>query len=155
MRIRIKNNVLRREFFDSVDILNMKGWGIKSANILTNLIKQGRLIEQNDCLIASIMILTLGDSVSFLYGTFLGKIRLRFNKLKKLEGILAGMLAAFLGALVFVDFIEAFFSSLIAMIVEGAGFRIGVNDIDDNIIVPLVAGTVIYLFKTGFKVFII
>ena len=47
---------LTREFFDSVDILNMKGWGIKSANILTNLIKQGRLIEQNDCFIASIML---------------------------------------------------------------------------------------------------
>ena len=36
-------------------------------------------IFSKDIALASIMILTLGDSVSFLYGTFLGKIRLRFN----------------------------------------------------------------------------
>ncbi|MEK6936729.1 MAG: phosphatidate cytidylyltransferase [Nanoarchaeota archaeon] len=108
-----------------------------------------------DIALASIMILTFGDSVSYLVGQFLGKTKLAFNGLKKLEGILAGMLFAFLGSIVFVNLTEGFFASLFAMIVEGAGFKIGVSDIDDNFIVPLVAGTVIYLFRTGFKIFLI
>mgnify|MGYP001587119152 CR=1 FL=1 len=41
------------------------------------------------------------------------------------------------------------------MIVEGAGLKIGVSDIDDNLIVPLVVGTIIYLIRTQFHVFII
>ena len=65
------------------------------------------------------------------------------------------MLCAFLGSIIFVNLTEGFFGSLFAMIVEGAGLKIGVSDIDDNFIVPLVAGTVIYLFRTGFKVFLI
>jgi len=106
-----------------------------------------------DIAMASIIILTFGDSVSLLFGKFLGKIKLNFNELKNIEGILAGMFAAFIGALFFVNIIEAFFASLIAMVVEGAGFKIGVSDVDDNLIVPLVAGTVIYLFRTNFMVF--
>ena len=112
-------------------------------------------IFPRDISLASITILTLGDSLSFLCGSFLGKTKLKFNKLKKLEGILAGILFAFLGSLFFVNVTEAFFSSLIAMIVEGAGFKVGVNDIDDNFIVPLVAGTVIYLIRTQFSIFAI
>ena len=108
-----------------------------------------------DIALASIMILTLGDSTSLLFGTFLGKTKLKFNNLKKLEGILAGIFFAFLGSLFFVNITESFFSSLIAMIVEGAGLKIGVSDIDDNLIIPLVAGTVIYLIRTQFHVFII
>lgn len=108
-----------------------------------------------DIAMASIMILTLGDAVAFLVGNFLGKIRFALNGLKKLEGLLAGMLFAFLGSLFFVSFTEGFFASLVAMTLEGAGVKIGVSDVDDNFIVPLVAGTVIYLFRTGFAVFMI
>ncbi len=107
-----------------------------------------------DIALASITVLTLGDSTSYLFGYFLGKTKLSFNKLKNLEGILAGILLAFFGSLFFVNIFEAFFGSLIAMIIEGAGFRIGVNDIDDNFIVPLVAGTIIYLIRTEFHVFL-
>ncbi len=108
-----------------------------------------------DIALASIIILTIGDSTSYLFGAFLGKTKLRFNSLKKVEGILAGMLFAFLGSLFFVNITESFFGSLIAMIIEGAGLKIGVNDIDDNLIVPLIAGTIIYLIRTQFHVFIL
>ncbi len=112
-------------------------------------------IFDKDIALASIIILTFGDSTAYLVGHFLGKTKLAFNGLKKLEGILAGMFFAFLSSILFVSYTEAFFASLFAMIVEGAGFKIGVSDIDDNFIVPLVAGTVIYLFRTGFSVFLI
>lgn len=107
-----------------------------------------------DIALASIMVLTLGDSISFLCGAKLGKTKLSFNKLKNIEGILAGILFAFLGSIFFVNITEGFFGSLIAMIVEGAGFKIGVSDIDDNFIVPLAAGTMMYLIRTQFHVFI-
>ena len=112
-------------------------------------------IFPKDIALASTMILTFGDSTAYLVGQFLGKTKLAFNGLKKLEGILAGMFFAFISSIIFVSYTEGFFASLFAMIVEGAGFKIGVSDIDDNFIVPLVAGTVIYLFRTGFKVFLI
>jgi predicted nucleic acid-binding protein len=44
-------------FFGSMEILDSnKRWGIGAARILGNLIKEGRVIEQNDSLIASIML---------------------------------------------------------------------------------------------------
>ncbi|MEK6856911.1 MAG: type II toxin-antitoxin system VapC family toxin [Nanoarchaeota archaeon] len=43
-------------FFDSIEILEMKGWGKKTAEILANLIRRGNIIEENDCFIASIML---------------------------------------------------------------------------------------------------
>ena len=45
-----------KSFFDSIDILSKNGWGIKAAEIFSDMMKQGNVIEQNDCLIASIML---------------------------------------------------------------------------------------------------
>lgn len=46
-----------RLFFDSMEILDSnKRWGIRAAKILGNLVKEGKVIEQNDSLIASIML---------------------------------------------------------------------------------------------------
>ena len=162
-------------FFGILSLLSMK-FKVPGANFLLKNFERKKYIEKfpfkgmifflggsllviklfpKDIALASIIILTLGDSVSYLVGQLIGKTKLAFNGLKKLEGILAGMLFAFLGSIIFVSYTEAFFASLFAMIVEGAGFKIGVSDIDDNFIVPLVAGTIIYLFRTGFKIFII
>ena len=44
-------------FFDSINVLEMKGWGKKTAEILANLIRRGNIIEENDCFIASIMLI--------------------------------------------------------------------------------------------------
>jgi len=62
-------------------------------------------------------------------------------------------LFGFLGAVLFVSALEAFFGSLIAMFVESVEFKLSDNIVDDNIIVPLVSGTVMYLISTGFSVF--
>lgn len=101
---------------------------------------------------ASIMVLTFGDAFSHLLGSF-GKIKNIFNGNKAFEGIIFGVLFGFLGAVLFVSALEAFFGSLIAMIVEGMEFKLSDNPVDDNIIVPLVSGTVMYLISTGFSVF--
>ena len=101
---------------------------------------------------ASIMVLTFGDAFSHLLGSF-GKIKNIFNGNKALEGIIFGVLFGFLGAVLFVSALEAFFGSLIAMFVESVEFKLSDNIVDDNIIVPLVSGTVMYLISTGFSVF--
>jgi dolichol kinase len=101
---------------------------------------------------ASIMILTLGDAFSHLFGRF-GRIKNVFNGRKKLEGSILGVLFGFLGAVLFVPVSYAFFGSLVAMFVETIEFRMSDGFVDDNILVPLVSGTVMYLIDTGFSVF--
>jgi|SRR3989338_6886069 len=44
-------------FFDSIEVLDMNGWGEGAAEILAGLIKNGDVIEENDCFIASIMMI--------------------------------------------------------------------------------------------------
>lgn len=102
---------------------------------------------EKDIALAAIMVLALGDSVSHLVGESLGKTKNVFNgKSKKLlEGTIAGVLGGFLGAIFFVPFPEAFLGSLGAMIAEVLEFEMNGKSIDDNLIVPLVAGTVMFL----------
>jgi dolichol kinase len=62
-----------------------------------------------------------------------------------LEGTIAGTLAGFFGALLFVPLTSAFLGSLIAMIAEVVKIDFNDTTLDDNLTVPLVAGTVILL----------
>jgi len=96
---------------------------------------------------ASIMILAFGDSVSHMFGLHYGKRKHPLSKTKFLEGTIAGFIAGFLGALIFLPFLEAFLASLAAMIVEGVEMKIRAEQVDDNLIIPLVAGTVAWLIR--------
>ena len=104
---------------------------------------------EKDIALAAIMILTLGDSISHILGEHFGQIRNIFNgKSKKLlEGTIAGTLAGFLGALFFVPASQAFLGSAAAMIAEVIKIDFNERTLDDNLIVPLVAGTVIFLLQ--------
>ena len=105
-----------------------------------------QLFEKNIAL-AAIIILALGDSVSHLVGERFGQIRNIFNgkSRKLLEGTLAGTLTGFLGALLFVPIPEAFLGSAAAMIAEVVKIDLNDHTLDDNVVVPLVAGTVMLL----------
>ena len=104
---------------------------------------------ERDIALASIMILALGDSVSHLVGGSFGQIKNIFNgKSKKLfEGTMAGTAAGSIGALFFVSFPEALVASFMAMIAEVIEIDLNHNTLDDNVVVPLVAGTVIFLMQ--------
>ena len=95
------------------------------------------------------MVLALGDSVSHLVGQGFGKIRNIFNSngTKLLEGTLFGTLAGFLGAFIFVPLPEAFLGSAGAMIAEVIKIDFNDHTLDDNIVVPLVAGTIMLLIS--------
>ena len=101
---------------------------------------------EKDIALAAIMILALGDSFSRLIGPF-GKIRHPFNDTKFLEGVIAGVIAASLGAMLFVKPSEAIVASAIAMLLEGVDLRLFRFKIDDNITIPLIAGAVIWLMR--------
>jgi len=105
-----------------------------------------QLFDQNIAL-AAIMVLALGDSVSHIIGAQFGKLRNIFNiKSKKLfEGTVAGTIAGFIGAASFVPIPEAFLGSFAAMIAEVIQIDLNETTLDDNMIVPLVAGTVMLL----------
>ena len=100
-----------------------------------------------DIAMASIMVLAFGDSVSHVYGLHHGKIKHPLSNTKFLEGTIAGFIAGFMGAWIFLPWHEAFFASLIAMIVEGVEIKIGAEQVDDNLIIPVVAGAVVWLIR--------
>src|SRR3989338_653843 len=96
---------------------------------------------------ASIMVLALGDSISHLYGLHYGKTRHPLSKTKFLEGTIAGLVAGFIGALIFLPLHEAFFASLAAIIIEGIEIKLGTEQVDDNLVVPVVAGTTVWIIR--------
>lgn len=102
-----------------------------------------------DIALASIMILSLGDSISHIVGERFGKMKNIFNgKSKKLlEGTIAGTFVGFAGAVLFVPVFEAFLGSTIAMIAEVIQIDFNENTLDDNLVVALVAGTAMYLVR--------
>ena len=96
---------------------------------------------------ASIMVVTLGDTVSHLIGTHFGRIKHPLNGLKSLEGNLIGGLAGFIGAIFFIEPLYAAIGSFGAMTIEAVQIRMNRALVDDNIIVPLVCGALILLAR--------
>ncbi len=99
-----------------------------------------------DIALASIMILSLGDSFSHIIGRFFGRTKHPFS-IKLIEGTMAGITAGFLGAMLFVGVKEALAAASISMIAETFCQKIGKLEIDDNLVVPIVAGITITLMR--------
>jgi dolichol kinase len=105
------------------------------------------VLFDKDIAMASIMILALGDSIAPLIGQYYGKIKHPLSDKKFLEGTVAGGIAAFLGAVIFVSPVEAAFASIAAMIAEGINIKFSGISINDNISMPVTAGAVIWLLR--------
>jgi len=106
--------------------------------------------------LASIAILTFGDSISHLIGLSVGKIKHRwpFSELKNIEGTIVGAIAAFIAASFFVRPLFALIASVIAMLAEALTLQLGGDNVDDNLIVPIIAGTIIYLLTNYWAILI-
>ena len=103
--------------------------------------------QQFNIAIAAIAILTFGDSISHIVGISIGKINHKspFSEFKKVEGTLFGILAAFIAASFFVKPVYALIASAIAMFAEALTLRLGGDNVDDNMVIPIIGGTIIYL----------
>ena len=96
---------------------------------------------------AAIVILAIGDSVPYFVGGSIRKIKHPLSDKKFLEGTIAGFVLAFLAASIFVSFFEAFLAALGAMIAEGIEIKLKKEKIDDNILIPVVSGAVIWFIR--------
>ena len=102
-----------------------------------------QLFEQNIA-IASILILSFADPVSHFVGANFGSTKI-FRK--NIEGPIAGILAGTFFASFFVHPLLAFAGSFAAMFLEAVEIAMAGKTVDDNLIIPLVAGTIIYLLS--------
>jgi len=103
-------------------------------------------IFPKDIAMASIMILALGDSISRLVGPY-GYLKHPFHSEKFFEGTIAGAIAGFFGALIFVPWMLALAGSVVSMLIEGIDLRIKGFKIDDNLSIPLVSAVVMGSIK--------
>jgi len=93
---------------------------------------------------AAIMIVAVGDSITNIVGRYFGKITNLFNEKKKLEGTVIAVILSTLAALIFVPIWPAFLGSLVSMSFESLdlGWKKRNFEIDDNIMIPFVAGII-------------
>ena len=104
------------------------------------------LLFEKDIALASIAILAVGDSFGPLIGQY-GSVKHPINKKKYMEGVIGGGFFAFLAAMLFVAPLEAGIAAVFSMIVEGIDIKLGVEPVDDNITMPLVAGIVMWIIR--------
>ncbi|HIH14739.1 MAG: Phosphatidate cytidylyltransferase [archaeon GW2011_AR17] len=90
--------------------------------------------------LASIIILTLGDALSHIFGKLLS--RKTYKYLKSVEGTIAGIAFSFFGALLFVNVFAALSGSLLSMVLE----TLKLDYIDDNLLVPVTAALIMSIF---------
>lgn len=96
--------------------------------------------------IVSIIVLAFGDGFASYFGMRFGKHKINIEgHTKTLEGTLAGVVAATLVSLMFVDFFYALATVSLTMIIELVGIRIKGKEVPDNIYLPLVSGAILYI----------
>ncbi|MBN1494663.1 phosphatase PAP2 family protein [Candidatus Peregrinibacteria bacterium] len=102
-------------------------------------------IFEKNIAMAAIMILAVGDSVTNIVGRYFGKITNPFNEKKKVEGTIIAVILSTLAALIFVPIWPAFLASFVSMFFESLdlGWKKRNFEVDDNIMIPLVAGIII------------
>ena len=100
-----------------------------------------------DIAVASIIILAFADSASYIFGVRFGKREHPFTTKKFIEGMIAGIIAGFLAASIFVPWYQALIASIFAMVAEGIEIKIGLTDVDDNIVIPVVAALAIRVVR--------
>jgi len=93
----------------------------------------------------AITVLAVGDSVSHLVGRYFGRTRVPFSKNKMLEGTVVAIACSTLAALLFVDPGKAFLASLLTVSVESVYPEKLARHLDDNLIIPLLAGAIMLL----------
>lgn len=105
-----------------------------------------------DIAIASILILTFADPISHFVGANFGKTAL-ISKRKYIEGTIAGTIIGFIFASFFVNPFIAFAGSFIAMFLEYVEIAMAEQTLDDNLLIPLVAGSVMRLLSLRVGIF--
>jgi dolichol kinase/membrane-associated phospholipid phosphatase len=100
------------------------------------------LLFERQIAVAAIAVLAVGDAVTTVIGIYYGRFKNPFNPQKHLEGTMLAIIISTLAAFTFVDFHLAFFGAAAGIAAESLAFKIFDNAVDDNLLIPLVAGVV-------------
>jgi phytol kinase len=100
------------------------------------------LFFEKQIALAAIAIMAVGDSLTTLIGIYFGKIKNPLNPKKHLEGTILAILLGTLAAFNFVPFQKAIFASTVAMIFEALTVKRIDRIIDDNVLIPIIAGII-------------
>ncbi|MBU1953979.1 phosphatase PAP2 family protein [Patescibacteria group bacterium] len=92
--------------------------------------------------LAAIAIMAVGDSLTTIIGIYFGKIKSPLNSMKHLEGTMLAIIAGTIAAYNFVPFQLAFFGAVVAMLFEALTIKHIDRILDDNLLIPLIAGGV-------------
>lgn len=97
---------------------------------------------------ASILVLSVGDSISNIIGRHFGKIKTKLNPHKYIEGTLVGIIFCIPIVYYFSqNILAAISTSFVAMFLETPNITILNIEIDDNLLIPIGAGLCLNLFK--------
>lgn len=113
-------------------------------------------IFPQDIALASIAILVFGDSVSTLVGSLKNPLGKKygiepFSKYKAVYGTIIGILVSFPIACIFISPLYAAAAAAAGMLAEAVSLKLGEQEADDNLIIPLAAGTACYLLRMFLK----
>ncbi|MBN2881361.1 hypothetical protein JXM83_04895 [Candidatus Woesearchaeota archaeon] len=94
----------------------------------------------------AVLSLTIGDSMSTIYGHSFGKIQNPFNKRKTVEGMIFALLFLSFALLLVLPWYIAIVIGIVAAFVETLEVKIFGKVVDDNIYLPLIVGSIMILF---------
>jgi dolichol kinase len=100
-----------------------------------------------DVALAALCILTFGDALAPMISLSNGRRKHPLNNTKLLEGSIAGTIAGFLTAWIFVAWWQALIAAIIAMTVEALEIKVYDWQIDDNLTVPVIAAAIIFVLQ--------
>ncbi|PAV13709.1 hypothetical protein ASJ81_16780 [Methanosarcina spelaei] len=113
------------------------------------------LLFPEEIVYASIAIVAFGDSIATAVGVLVGRHKLPYSKEKTVEGMVSGIVAAFLPSLLFVTPVQALIGAAGGMLLESI---IGLQTIrelnsqiifkfffNDNFLIPLFSGLLMYI----------
>ncbi|UCD20751.1 MAG: hypothetical protein JSW08_03180 [archaeon] len=103
-----------------------------------------------DIALAAIVVLTFGDSIANLTRKLL--VRKSKRLFKNFKGSIVGLVVSFFVALLFVPVAYAGVAAVIGMLSESVAIKLGEGEADDNLIIPLAAGTALYVLRFVFGV---
>ena len=106
---------------------------------------------------ASIAVVGFGDSVATIAGVTLGRHKLPYSEQKTVEGTLAGIIAAFIAATVFVTPVQAFVGSAGGMLLESIVGMQTIKELNsqtalrfflnDNLLIPIFSGLLMVIVE--------
>lgn len=100
--------------------------------------------------LSAIAVLAIGDALSNVIGRHAGRHALPHNRSKTWEGTAAGIIGATLSATVFVPLPAALVGAMAAMALETLPLHRVHARLDDNLLIPLAAGTAMTVFVALF-----